>query len=292
MTRLLKLVEWALARPVKKALAFYSICNCESKGLRKLRTEVCPTNKYAIWNCLFFVLITCISTSCGEDMAGLEGNPPVVPKDTCSLDFLRLDGTACALDESSNTFYYALPNLEMDFQPVVEYGEEKVALFIQDKVIANKGVHDLGTVRVNDPITFQVKNCDGGSTDYNLIFTSLPLVQITTNSDEVILDNPKIMANFQLQDPQFAARGLTESTFSSFMGIETRGGNAQSFDKKSYSFELKKDDLGQDERSEPLLGMRDDDDWILDAMFIDPARMRNRVSTDVWLDFQRLYYQN
>lgn len=39
-----------------------------------------------------------------------------------------------------------------------------------------------------------------------------------------------------------------------------------------------------------LLGLRDDGDWILDAMYIDHARMRNRLSTDLWIDMNKVPY--
>ncbi len=240
----------------------------------------------------FLGLISCLSINCDDGFMSVEENPPVIPKDTCFLTFLKIDGNNCALDVSSNTFYYPLPALEVAFKPTIEFGEDKLELTHNNQAIVNNSSHDFGTVKVNNPITIQVKTCDGNRVDYELIFTSLSVVQIETNANEVILDEPKITVNFQLQDPTYEQRGLTESTFISYAGIETRGGSSLGFDKKSYSLELKEDDLGRDEQSEPLLGMRDDDDWILDAMFIDPARMRNRVSTDIWLDFQQLYYQD
>lgn len=36
--------------------------------------------------------------------------------------------------------------------------------------------------------------------------------------------------------------------------------------------------------------MRSDNNWILDAMAVDRARMRNRVSTDLWLAFSTKPY--
>jgi len=39
-----------------------------------------------------------------------------------------------------------------------------------------------------------------------------------------------------------------------------------------------------------LLGLRTDNSWILDAMYIDQARMRNRVCTDIWNSFNNVPY--
>lgn len=70
--------------------------------------------------------------------------------------------------------------------------------------------------------------------------------------------------------------------------IRYRGSTSLSYDKKSFAIKL------QDEKGEKLdsalLGMRSDNSWILDAMTIDKARMRNRVSTDLWNDFSRKSY--
>lgn len=68
-----------------------------------------------------------------------------------------------------------------------------------------------------------------------------------------------------------------------------RGVTALSYTKKSYAIKLK--DVEGNSLDSSLLGMRKDNNWILDAMACDVSRMRNRVSTDLWLDFsQRPYY--
>ncbi len=71
--------------------------------------------------------------------------------------------------------------------------------------------------------------------------------------------------------------------------VRYRGMSSLVYEKKNYAIKL------LDEQGESLdasiLGMRSDNSWILDAMAADVARMRNRVSTDIWLDFsQKPYY--
>ncbi|MBQ9361897.1 MAG: CotH kinase family protein [Bacteroidaceae bacterium] len=70
--------------------------------------------------------------------------------------------------------------------------------------------------------------------------------------------------------------------------IRWRGATSLKYQKKSYAIKLK--DAAGDKLNVSLLGMRSDNSWILDAMTIDKARMRNRVSTDLWLDFSRKPY--
>ncbi len=59
----------------------------------------------------------------------------------------------------------------------------------------------------------------------------------------------------------------------------------QFYDKKSYAVKLIDADSASIDAS--LLGMRNDNSWILDAMPADVARMRNRVCFDLWNDFAR-----
>lgn len=72
--------------------------------------------------------------------------------------------------------------------------------------------------------------------------------------------------------------------------IRRRGAISQSYDKPSYAIKLV-NELG-DKLNASLLGMRDDNYWILDAMAPDKARMRNRVSMDLWLAFSHRPWYN
>lgn len=65
--------------------------------------------------------------------------------------------------------------------------------------------------------------------------------------------------------------------------IRHRGASSTKYQKKSFAIKLI-DDSGQ-KLDTSLMGMRSDNYWILDAMAVDKARMRNRVAMDLWLDF-------
>lgn len=70
--------------------------------------------------------------------------------------------------------------------------------------------------------------------------------------------------------------------------IRYRGASALNKTKKSFAIKLKTEN--GDKLDTALLGMRSDNSWILDAMAIDVARMRNRVSMDLWNDFSSASY--
>ena len=73
--------------------------------------------------------------------------------------------------------------------------------------------------------------------------------------------------------------------------VRYRGATSLQYQKKSFAIRLK--DSEGNKVNAALLGMRSDNSWILDAMAADKARMRNRVSTDLWLDFSnKVYYAN
>lgn len=65
--------------------------------------------------------------------------------------------------------------------------------------------------------------------------------------------------------------------------IKYRGATSRNYAKKSFALKIVNE--GGEKQDTSLLGMRSDNAWILDAMAIDKARMRNRVSTDLWNDF-------
>ena len=66
--------------------------------------------------------------------------------------------------------------------------------------------------------------------------------------------------------------------------LKRRGNYAAKQAKKSFSIRLK-DNNGSDKLDRRYFGLRNDNNWILDAMAIDKSRMRNRVSTDIWNEF-------
>lgn len=105
--------------------------------------------------------------------------------------------------------------------------------------------------------------------------TKLPIVYLNT-SGQMIPDDPKISAQLEI-----AWKGESESNstsdphdhFSGNIAIEVRGSSSQMFPKKSYGFELR-DDAGQD-MDFPLLGMPEEEDWILYAPYADKSLLRN-----------------
>ena len=123
-----------------------------------------------------------------------------------------------------------------------------------------------------------------------LMITSLPIVTIYTS--ESIKNEPKVDCNFAIFDPKKRTDAEEKNLeyFESKAGIEYRGAGAMRYPKKPYNFKLY--DSAGEKREAEILNIRNDNSWILDAMYLDMARMRNRVCFDLWNTFNKPYYVN
>ncbi len=115
--------------------------------------------------------------------------------------------------------------------------------------------------------------------NYQLYYTDLPIVNIDTRGKD-IKDEPKNFAVLKILERD-------NPIFLHTMGIEVRGGFSQTFEKKSYLFELWNDDLGEEDEKEPILSMPKSDDWLMDGLWNEPLRIRDFVAHDLWLSFGR-----
>jgi spore coat protein H len=136
------------------------------------------------------------------------------------------------------------------------------------------------TLTLDTKSTYQVT---AAGTTYNLYFTQLPIIHIDTKKE--IVDAPSVYATFSMSE-------LSGLTTQANLGIEIRGGSSQSYPKKSYELSFWTDTLGVSNRDVSLLGMRNDNKWNLQAMYNEPLRLNNKVSHELWLDINQLYYKD
>ena len=120
------------------------------------------------------------------------------------------------------------------------------------------------------------------SQNYTLYFTPLPLLSVTADVD--IPNDYKIAADFSYADE--------EQLFTSVVGIELRGGFSIDFPKKTYDLEFWQDETGAETLDAQFGDLRSDDDWILDALYNEPLRLRSHVSHRLWLDIHTPGYES
>ncbi|WP_026473785.1 CotH kinase family protein [Alkaliflexus imshenetskii] len=121
------------------------------------------------------------------------------------------------------------------------------------------------------------------NTNFSLFFTELPIISI--NTDNTIVDEPNVLANFKMIE-------TNQNYLESYVGIQYRGASSQSYPKKSMEIEFWTDNTGNTTQDYSLLGMVNDDDWNLQAMYNEPLRIRSKTNNDLWRMINTLHYQN
>jgi len=223
---------------------------------------------------LSFVLMSflLIGTSCYEEVL-LEDDRLESRHNLLSIN--HINGIT---DLLNNRVLFALGTTEIDpFRAEIRF-ETYTQLSFNGIDVRNDTINDLGKVQTN-----QVYSCigiEGNRTDtFDVVFTSIPLVHIVT--DDTIVDEPKSFCKMYIQydDPHDGSAQIFQ--FSTSAGIEIRGASSMRYSKLSYGIELWRNRSEKDYKT-GLLDMRSSEDWILDAMYIDDLRMRNKLSFDIW----------
>ena len=223
----------------------------------------------------------------GIDM-GIDLNPSTFADAT---DSIRLNNKQLVYDKSSNTYYYPLPTTFRQggtFSPTFTYKLKDQ--FASDYLIKING----SEADTEGKLKFEEPNCTNNYSmelitkrtgevykSSTLRFTYLPLVEI-----KVSTCNGKTYTTGSLCVTAATTQGF-DSTF--IAAFKYRGASSSNYPKRSYAIKLR--DAYGNSIDRKILGYRSDNNWILDAMYIDRACMRNRVSTDLWNDYSvKPYY--
>ncbi len=210
------------------------------------------------------------------------------------VDSLRIGGKDLVYDLSANEFFATIPTSARggdlattlsvkiaDVQTTSAEGDDVTtdtyALYFDGEEMS-EGDNDLNIFDIDCEKAYPleiVKNNTETVATANLYFTFLPIVEINVASAN---SSSYTLGTIRVTDASQEGRDTTMIS-----GFKYRGATALSYSKKSYAIKLK--DPAGGSLDAKLLGLRNDNKWILDAMVIDKACMRNRVSTDLWNDF-------
>ena len=115
--------------------------------------------------------------------------------------------------------------------------------------------------------------------------SNLPILIMDTHGRQIV-DSPRIIADLGIIYNGSGQRNSVTDAFNNYNGkiaIELRGSSSMAYPKKQYRFETK-DALEEDE-DVSLLGMPEENDWILNGPFDDKTMIRNtlvyRLSNDM-----------
>ena len=184
---------------------------------------------------------------------------------------IEFDRVFAFCDREENFLLYPIGSDTLKaFSPLVRFGDYESISF-DGKELRENRINELGQVVINHPYLLRARS-DGKTERFQLYFTNLPLLHIHTH--EKVRDEPKVLCWMELMEPD-------SKLYEGYAGIEIRGRTSADYEKKSYGLELW-ENWHREDISLPLLDMREGEDWILDAMYVDPLRMRNRVSFELW----------
>lgn len=116
-----------------------------------------------------------------------------------------------------------------------------------------------------------------GNPEPQPVVAELPQVSVSSFG-ETIVDEPKIEATMSIIDNG-------EPDFSGKIGIEIRGSSSQMFPKKQYGLEIW--DEANDGIDVSILGLPEEEDWILYAPYSDKSLIRNALIYDLSRDIGR-----
>lgn len=193
------------------------------------------------------------------------------------LNNIQINEMNCAYDSKTNTWFFS--------QNLKEEGNEKLMKtgVISDNYkvsfITDKSINKIGDNSYKIDFKNRVKMLvytDEYYFETYLQFSGLPIINIKTEQKITAEDT---MVYSEIIDPYYTERDSEQYIVTNAI-MHIRGNSSIGYSKKSYKYELLKNN--GENRNESLLGMRKDDDWVLDALYGDPSNIRNIISCDLW----------
>ena len=213
-------------------------------------------------------------------------DPTPTDKITDYYTSVSINGKSLTYDSVNEAYYYTLPealrqggdyeaSLTAAWNEGYETGYE---LRLNEQAPdATTGNITLSAPTCQTPYTLGVYDADGTlKASAPLNFTYLPIVEINTGSSEIGWSYTA--GTIRVAEADAASKDTIVTA-----KYKIRGASSASRPKKSYAIKLYDADGNSLDYS--FFGLRSDNNWILDAMYIDGACMRNRVGTDLWNDF-------
>lgn len=191
------------------------------------------------------------------------------------LDVIVFDDEELFFDPSANTFYYSLQEGDSyACDPGVKWNShDNATLAVLERDITPELIKSNRTIEILAYNDYEYKQ-------YKLKCTTLPLLNIEC-PEEIISDTEVLPMDMTLFDNR---KDTVNKITHSAGTIRVRGSSIRAYDKKSFRISLTQYSLGGNRRANhvSLLGMRQDDDWLLYAAYNDQEKIRNVFSSNLW----------
>lgn len=200
-----------------------------------------------------------------------------------TVDSIRFDGKDLIYDSTSKLYYAPLPSRLLDggdytatVDCTLKADYDTLSLQIDSLSLTTDGTVTLKDVTCERTYPICLVNKAGEvKASAQLQFTFLPIVEMRVASCN---KSTYTLGTLRLTDADVA--GYDSTNYAKF---RYRGATASGFEKKAYNVKIC--DAAGESVDRQFFGLREDNNWILDAMAVDPACMRNRVATDIWNEF-------
>ncbi len=187
---------------------------------------------------------------------------------------LAFSGEVLPYEKDTSTFYLPLNMETADWErgELASAAPDVTLLFEEDVTASDK------QQAIREGTKFRFYAVRGG--EYQecwLTVTGLPVISIET---EASADMEVFGGSIRFWDSGTKA-GWTSS---SILEAHIRGNTSRTYEKKGYKLSLKKQnkdgEIVEDKKS--LFGLRKDDEWLLNAMYSDSSKIRDKLCADVW----------
>ena len=187
---------------------------------------------------------------------------------------LCFDGEKLPYDAESRTFYLPLDMEDADWKAGKwsgffvknEQTESAELFFLEDYTECDKKQ----MIASGEAVDFLALSGNGYA-EYHLVFTGLPMITFT-GTGELADDQTQIFL-LKVYDTDHSGDWVTTC----YTKARPRGNTSLAYEKKSLRLYLKdKNEDGVYEKTDKnLLGLRKDDDWILNSLYADNTRIRD-----------------
>lgn len=153
-----------------------------------------------------------------------------------------------------------------------------VFLLLIISLLANYYVNKIDKVRLEQHIDMGVEDTCKETEDF---CTTLPIIEIDTNNQASKLDEAEtIDAKFSLYYNEKESNRFTDQkNMESMIQIKYRGHSSYHFDKHQYLIKFVKDN--DKEKKVSLLGMNEENKWILNGPYLDKTLIRNYLAYNI-----------
>lgn len=189
---------------------------------------------------------------------------------------LLCNGIQLPVDYVEKTFYVPI-DMENDEWETLEFtSADPQYQFIFSEDFTKYDKKQL--LKENADIEFLVYTDTEFST-YHMTFTGLPVIDISTQG-AIENQQKEIAGHAVFYDTGFSSQGIVSSAYNGHV----RGNMSTLFPKKGYKLNLtrQKADGTVENNKLALFGMREDDDWILSALYNDESKLREALCIELW----------